>query len=67
VRARGHLIPDNFDLRIEAGCHLPIIRKIGRQIVAGVDGGRQPLEMIVALSWIGEPGISGDRESPCLG
>src|SRR5262245_59260755 len=34
-----------------------LIRKIGRQAVAGVDGGRPLLEMIVALSGIGEQWI----------
>src|SRR5262245_43370678 len=44
-----------------------LIRKIGRQVVAGVDGGRQLLEMKVALSGIGELGISGDIAiRPCL-
>ena len=37
-----------------------LIREIGRQVVAGIDRGRPLLEMIVALSVIGEPGISGD-------
>src|SRR5262245_38088996 len=42
------------------------IRKIGRLVVAGVDGGRPLLEMIVALSGIGEQGISGDvAVRPC--
>jgi hypothetical protein len=36
------------------------IRKIGRQVVTGVDRGRPLLEMIVALSRIGEQRISGD-------
>ena len=43
-----------------------LIRKIGRQVVACVDGGRPLLEMIVALSGIGEKGISGDiAVCPC--
>src|SRR5262245_9284750 len=43
------------------------IRKIGRKVVAGVDRGRPPLKMIVALSGIGEQGISGDiAVRPCL-
>jgi hypothetical protein len=42
------------------------IEKIGRLVVAGVDGGRTLLKMIVALSGIGEPGISRDiAVRPC--
>ena len=40
------------------------IGKIGRLVVAGVDGGGPLLEMIVALSGIGEQGISGDIAVP---
>ncbi len=42
------------------------IGKIGRQVVAGVDGGRHLLEMIVALSGGDEQGKVDPRESPCL-
>jgi len=42
------------------------IRKIGGHVFASVDGGRPLLEMIVALSGIGEQGISGDiAVRPC--